>query len=151
MSASSFKFIFVVSFLSLSALKVDALICPPAESYYPCQCAQIGTAPTLGYDTLLLSCQGQNLNDLRASEILNAFLAPGVSKLGMIQFGDNKLTYVPRQIKSFYSLIFINLENNAIETIGRSDLSFNIPTYSLSLSNNVKITTIAPFAFEGFY
>ena len=134
----------------MSALAIDALVCPPAASISPCECAQLGTTPDIGYDTLLISCGGQNLGDSRASEILNAFLAPGVSLVGMIMFNGNKLTYVPRLIKQFYSLIYVNLENNDIATIGPNDLSFNMLTYSLRLRNNSELTAIAPGAFEGY-
>ena len=140
----------LVLLLSLSSLVVNAdVVCPSADVIEPCNCTEYPNKPDIAF----LECPSRNVNDLRASEILDAFLTtPGVSPFVGFNLWGNRLTRVPDQTKLFDQLIYVFLNNgNSITSIELG--TFNFPDAAnplqwLWLQDN-QVTTIAPGAFKG--
>ena len=69
-------------------------------------------------DTAFLFCEERNLDDDKASKILDAFLnTPGVNPLGIVLFSANQLTRIPDQLRYFNKLSNVELNNNRISSI----------------------------------
>ena len=132
-----------------AVVEAAAVVCPGPEAYSPCTCYEYGNQP----GTIYLYCGEKNLNDSRASEILDAFLTtPGVSPLGNVCFSSNQLTRVPHQLHLFPQLDFVWLNDNNISTpIQSGAFNFNVkdaPVKNLDLQRS-QLTSIAPGAFQG--
>ena len=150
----------MVLILKLSSSLVNAdTVYQPEAAYLPCTCNQYSTplSEVDQYGIIALSCYGENLNDSRVSDILDAFITtPDVSPLTYLNLPSNNLTRVPTQIKSFDQILVVNLRSNAITSIQSSAFyltdSYNSNPYTypyFDLTSN-QLTTIAPGAFTGF-
>ena len=142
---------FFLAFLAIGnnwLLVPAVVICPPAETYSPCTCYEYSNIP----DTIYLYCGEKNLDDLKVSQILDAFLTtPGVSTLGNLCLIGNRLTRVPSQVHLFPQLDYVWLnDNNISSSIQSGAFTFNkeTPVRNLDLQFN-QLITIAPGAFQG--
>ena len=122
--------------LPSSSLVNADVVCPPGTTYNPfCNCIEY----SLKRGTIELYCYGF-LVDSQVSDILDAFLTTsGVSPVGSLSLGLNRLTRVPTQIQLFTQLVDVFLGNNFITSIGSG--TFNFPNSSdpiqlLELQNN---------------
>ena len=134
----------------LSAIETAAYggaVCPPPDSYAPCSC--IIDYSEENSDVIQLNCVSKNLTDSEISGILDIFLAtPGVSPLGRLDLEYNQLTRIPNQIQFFPQLVWINLQDNKIESIVSGAFNFISTVEYLSLNLN-PLATISPGAFQG--
>jgi hypothetical protein len=97
----------------------------------------------------VLSCFNRGLSDSAMSDILDQFLKPQISPLGFVDLYNNRLTYVPSQLKLFNETLYhIDLEANYITTLRSGDFIFNIKAERLVLNFN-NISTMEPDAFQG--
>ena len=121
-------------------------VCPPPGKISPCSCSDLGNEGLV----VQLNCVASNLDDSRASEILNTMISwPRVSPLRLLDFSRNLLTRIPKQLTQFDMLNSIALDNNQISTIESGAFNFSSETLTrLSLSSN-PITTIQEGAFQG--
>ena len=92
----------------------SSTVCPVAEDIFPCKCER----SRVGDGTVSLFCEGLNLDDVKASRILESFLrTPDVSPLGMAVFSKNKLTRIPNQLRLFNRLRSVDFSRNVISSI----------------------------------
>jgi hypothetical protein len=145
------KFVFCFAFLFSAVLRGEAaIVCPPLNTISPCKCEEYSGKP----GTIQLDCYNQNVNDSMANQILDFFLTtPGVSPIGYLTLGLNRLTFVPSQIRFFSQLVEIHLFGNLITSIESGAFDFtNVANFIpvLELYTN-KLTTIAPGAFKGCF
>ena len=120
------------------------MVCPPSASIEPCQCGFYDET-----DRVDLFCTGRNLNDSEMSRILEAFLDhPNVSALGKLSLSNNRLTKIPKQIRQFTQLDYVNLDYNEIASIKKGDFYFRKTLKKLLLGGNW-LTFIEPGAFQG--
>ena len=95
-------------------LAYSSLICPDAQIIAPCKCER----SRVDYETTSLFCEGLNLDDAKASRILDSFLrTPNVSPLSMVVLSKNQLTRVPDQLRLFNRLRSVDLSKNYIKSI----------------------------------
>ena len=125
------------------------IIGPDITSYFPCSCT-----PDLSIDDndphITLICDKLNLTDSKMSDILDAFLTtPNVSKILRLALPGNNLTRVPDQIRLFTRLIYVDLEDNHIQTIHSGAFVSHLDQHYVFLDNN-KISHLEPDAFQGF-
>ena len=105
-----------------SAVNSSSFLCPKKENVSPCLCMHNEED-----DTAFLFCEERNLNDDKASKILDAFVnTPGVSPLGMVLFSSNHLTRIPDQLRLFNKLSNVELNNNRIGSIDPGTFVFGI-------------------------
>ena len=119
--------------------------CPPAAFISPCTC----TAVSPIYKSSRLNCNNQRLDDTQLSNVLNAFLAPGVAPLVQLDVCCNQLTQIPNQIISaqFSSLATITLYPNQITPIPTGAFTSSPPaSIGIDLHFN-KLTAITSGAF----
>ena len=95
----------------------SSFVCPRSQDITPCLCR-----PNKEDDAAILFCEVSNLDDYKASRILDAFIAkpPGSNKnypLGAIFFSKNRLTRIPDQLRLFNRLINVELDKNNISSI----------------------------------
>ena len=99
-----------------------------------------------------LYCNNQELNDTKLSNILDAFLSPGIGPLILIKATNNLLTQIPSQIstKKFPNLIYIDLSFNRITTAVKSTtFSYLISSPNVYLNfNNNRIQSVAPSSLK---
>ena len=96
-----------------STVNSSTFLCPKAENVSPCLCMH-----NQEDDTAFLFCEERNLDDDKASKILDAFLnTPGVNPLGIVLFSANQLTRIPDQLRYFNKLSNVELNNNRISSI----------------------------------
>ena len=120
-------------------------VCPPPGEISPCICGDLGSEGLV----VQLSCQGTNLDDSRASQILDKMFSwPRVSQLRLLDFSNNRLTKVPSQLPQFALLNSIHLENNQITSIDAGAFNLVSTFTRLNLDSN-PITTIQEEAFQG--
>ena len=116
----------------------------------PCYCYQ---ALSQQMGTILVECTQRNLDDLKAAEILDAFLnTPGVSPVSAVYFSHNQLTRVPKQISQFHpQLQTVFLDQNEITAVDLAN-TFHFTSATgqsyLNLFGN-QLTTISAGAFKG--
>ena len=116
----------------------------------PCYCYQ---ALSQQMGTILVECTQRNLDDLKAAEILDAFLnTPGVSPVSAVYLSHNQLTRVPKQISQFHpQLQTVFLDQNEIIAVDLAN-TFHFTSATgqsyLNLYGN-QLTTISAGAFKG--
>ena len=113
------------------------LVCPPSPQVSPCTCTYYN--PGLG-----IVCDDLNLNDLQMSNVLNAFLSPGVSPVVYFSAYKNLLTKIPSQIANFAQLNQIQLFHNQITAVSTGAFNFSQSStsfFNVDLSKN-KISTV---------
>ncbi len=89
------------------------------------------------------------LDDTTVSEILvSVGASSSANSIEQLDFDDNRLSSVPRQIRSFSQLNFLNLSRNNLSVIHTYSLIFSAPVVAIDLSY-CGITFIETGAFEG--
>ena len=126
------------------------IVCPPAAPIAPCTCDNTSNVfKTTGNS---LNCNNKKLNDLKLSNILDAFLSPGIGPLILIKATNNQLTQIPSQIstKKFPNLIYIDLCFNRITTdITSTTFSYLLSSPNVYLNfNNNRIQSVAPSSLK---
>ena len=131
--------------ISFSAGQSDGNItCPVPADYTPCTCNDYGDG------TIDLNCNVRNLNDVRASRILSAFLlTPGVSPVTALYLFSNQLTKIPGEIAHFNQLRYLSFGSNQITSVTSGAFNFSATTVkSLWLYGN-QLTSIDAGVLEG--
>jgi len=96
-----------------------------------------------------LLCAGFDLDDIRVSQILNAFFSLGIdAPITSLSLDSNQLTRVPDQISLFSKLEYLNLNYNLITTVTTGSLNIAVP-FELELQYNPTLTIIEAGAFQG--
>jgi Leucine-rich repeat (LRR) protein len=96
-----------------------------------------------------LVCSGFDLDDIRVSQILNAFLSLGIdAPITTLSLDSNQLTRVPDQIRLFSKLGYLNLNNNLITTVTTGSFNIAVP-FELVLQYNPTLAIIEAGAFQG--
>ena len=130
------------------------VVCPEPSDYLPCECI----ADDESNESLIkIDCSSQNINDAKASNILNAFLSNPevISPLLSVDLQQNQLTAVPDQLRLFEKLVRVNLNQNRISTVKTGSFVFVPRNHQEDRSrmdvylNENQISTIEPDAFQG--
>ena len=139
------------SFLLVSMVVEAVVFCPPAAAYAPCKCQEFNDF-TEDSGTIKIDCSFQSVDDVRVSEVLDAFLTtPNVSPVEKLDLEYNKLTRVPLKVhnKFFPKLLTVLLSSNQITSVDATEVfDFTENLSGLFLYQN-QLTTIAPGAFKG--
>ena len=118
--------------------------CPAPADYTPCICNDYGDG------TIDLNCNGKNLNDVRASRILSAFLlTPATSPVTAVYLFSNQLTKIPAEIAQFHQLRLLSVGSNQILSGPSGSFNFSTTTVSRLWLYQNQLTTIGPGVFEG--
>ena len=137
--------IIVVVLIVAAVDEAMAGVCPPPGEIAPCSCTDLGSEGLV----IQLNCRSANLNDARASQILDKMISwPRVSPLRYVDFSYNQLTKVPNQLPQFGLLNNVNLNANQITSIKANAFDFVATFTSISLNSN-PITSIQEGAFQG--
>ena len=130
------------------AVKGQSSVCPNSTDILPCICKD--SSYVAGF--IELNCAGREINDLRASQILDVFLSSteATNLLGSAYFFNNKLTRVPNQIKFFPRLVNVTLNYNSIASLESETFNFSSTVNYLGLDSN-QISSIEPGAFQGSF
>lgn len=125
---------------------VDAGVCPPPGKISPCSCSDLGSEGLV----VQLQCQSVNLDDAKASQILDTMLSwPRASPLRLLTMYNNRLTLVPTQLPKFPMLNKIDLSYNQITSIKSNAFNFSSTTLTWLNLNNNPISSIQKGAFQG--
>ena len=128
-----------------AVVEVMAGVCPPPGEIAPCSCTDLGNEGLV----VQLNCRSVNLDDARASQILDTMLSwPRASPLRLLDMFNNRLTRVPSQLPKFPMLNNIDLSYNQIASIKSNTFNFSSTLSSLNLNFN-PISSIQKGAFQG--
>ena len=124
-------------------------ICPSSIFIFPCSCKSYRPHGIPLFDnTISIDCGKKNLGDFQMSNVLNAFLVPGLSPVNEISAPLNQLTKVPNEISKFPNLLVINLSSNRITEIPPGVFNFTSEQSIQILLTNNNIYTVHSDAFR---
>ena len=137
----------LVMVMMSKAVNGQSSACPNSTDILPCTCQESGSAGLIELD-----CFSREINDLRASQILDVFLSSteATNSLEWVYFYNNLITRVPDQIKFFPRLVYITLNYNLITSIESGTFNFSSTLDYLGLDAN-QIVSIEPGTFQGSF